>query len=722
MENMGNGTGPTGRTDPVGGDNQAPSGRIFQPDSLRDILDTAIQSNVDSAEVPELDLETPLFAGGSANDYMHQDILARMRNSNFWPGCATPTYFPPSAHLESARTNYGLFGPTSFGYFPSHHHHHHHPSQVSSNRYSPPFHPATSGSRSSGTSFNMRLPIDPGPETGDGTNSAIRTRSYSRPPRSSEEAVSGWNNFYHAPHYTSGSSERDTRSGFNRKRHHNCDIHRLPKKPTHLDGAQSSPTLGPTDHRTIKREPMSVRTRAVIKSEPEEAIPGVNRARECGLGLVKKEEKDVPTTKSEYAGSKRNDNSNVRVKQEGPCSCDVCFPNLGEGRKPLKNCCSSCQSQQQIFKKEPRDGTGVKQEAVVKEEKDNLAASKKCENSVPPQAQPLEEPMPGPSGLNRHLQELQNENNDRYNKRGNRRLRRYSRYAYDGDDYDSDDTSDDDTDDDEMPNTGEMDCDLNNLTSVDVEPVNTTDIIRDAERNVSGSNLNDSSQAIPLVINSSTSSVEEVLNNRVDSGPAEGMERRDRSNEQSQSQPESQPRQKSDVLSAPDLQLDWVTDTSSISDESDVVLIDQQEEDGREPIDLTNESDEDAILGRRDRSRSRSLGRSPLFERRAFLRNTSPPFDAGGSSRTTGFMPCGSSSGRNSNLYRTGDSNSPIPHHHHMHSHYRPRPQYSPVPTPRHFRSFRQLNADNSNSSSGANARRMNSWNSMVDHRGRIQV
>lgn len=739
MGSMGNGTAPAaGATDgaAAGADGQqASSGRIFQPDTLRDILDTAIQSNVDSAEVPELDLEAPLFAGGSSHDYMPSLILPRVRSSNFYDSLP---YFPPSAHLETARTNYGLFGPTSFGYFPSHQHHHHHPSQQASSPsysgYSPTYRPAMPDARSSGASpFNVRMPadVDPSPRNTDSTNSAIRSRSYSRPPRSSEEAISRVlrGMVDHPPHYTNGSNDHDNRGGFNRKRHHNCDIHNRPKKPQ-VDGTQAPVSNGATDYRPIKREPPPIRPHPLIKVEADRPVPEVDRSRQYLLGAIKKEEKPIPIAKKETVENRTSGDCSGKIKQEVPCSCDFCFPNLGEERKPIKNCCSNCQqNQQQLIKKEPKysvpvDGANVKKESGIKEEKAFASESKIDGNNVPSEATVPEEPMPGPSGLNRHLQELQDEANEsRYAKRGNRRMRRYSRYAYDDDDYDSDDTSDDDTDDDDdegdgrnnTGNNGEMDCDLTSLTNVEVDPVNTTDIIKEAELDSAGPNLNDCVNANLLVINSSSSSVEEVANTSGEAMQGEYIERLDRTNEQqTQSELDSQQQRKSDVLSAPDLQLDWLSDTSSISDESDVVLIDQQPEDGREPIDLTNESDEDGDPGRGDRSRSRSLGQSPsLFERRPLLRTTISPCWTGGSSRTTGFMPCGSTTGgRNSSMFRMGESSSSIPHHHHMHTHHAPQQQHSPIPSQRHFRSFRQWNADSANSSNSAGGRKMNSWNS----------
>ncbi|XP_058055849.1 E3 ubiquitin-protein ligase Arkadia [Anopheles bellator] len=55
------------------------------------------------------------------------------------------------------------------------------------------------------------------------------------------------------------------------------------------------------------------------------------------------------------------------------------------------------------------------------------------------------------------------------------------------------------------------------------------------------------------------------------------------------------PKPTTDALAAPDLQLDWITDTSSISgDSDDVIMVENASSDvTREPIDLTNDSEDD---------------------------------------------------------------------------------------------------------------------------------
>ncbi|XP_058824078.1 uncharacterized protein LOC131684867 [Topomyia yanbarensis] len=671
----------------------------FQPDSLRDILDTAIQ---------ELDQEVPMF--GTTNSITRPMMLPRGRHTNFYDSLS---YFPPSAPMDTTRTNYGLFGPTSFGYFPSHYHQHHHPPQPhipSSNRYSPSYQHASSGARSSG--FNMRQPadVDYGPRSGNGTNSAIRSRSYSRPPRSTEDIDPNWNN-HNFHHYSHGSaSARDGRSGFTRKRQHNCDMCCRPKKPAQAEGLQTPHHSGLANHRSIKIEPPSPSRppREPIKIEPTEpAIAQANRFREILSGAIKKEEKVSLPAKVESNGIKEEKPSVSKVKQEGPCGCDFCFPNLGEDRKPTKNYCSNCHNQQQsIVKNEPK--IDASSGAVnMKKESVHVKTEKISTNDAPTQeVAHVEEPMPGPSGLNRILEIQRN----RYLKHQNRRIRRFSRYVYDDDDdddYDSDDSSDNDTDNDADRNNSvsnvEAECDLSGLANVEVDAVNTTDIIRETDADNFDLNVNDSAAKNGLVINTSSSSVEEVANRNEEADvSAEKTSRLDRSNEQRDKPPDSNEQQrKSDVLSAPDLQLDWVTDTSSISDESDVVLIDQQPEDGREPIDLTN-SDDDAD---RNRNRSRESDHSPpLFARRSYGRGTMLASPTGESNRTAGFMHCASSGGRNSASlpFRMDESGPSTAHHHH---------QFPPVRPQRHFRSFPQWNLDSPSSSPGA-GRRMNSWNS----------
>ncbi|XP_055634611.1 uncharacterized protein LOC129774723 isoform X2 [Toxorhynchites rutilus septentrionalis] len=650
-------------------------------------------------------------------------MLPRVRNSNFYD---TVPFFPPSAHIESARTNYGLFGPASYGYFPSHHHHHqhqhhhhHNPSQAapSSSRYSPSYYPDTASvPRSSGSSFNVRPPVETEAGLGlnDGTNSAIRPRSYTRPPRSSEEIGSGWNNhsFHYMPHYMNGGT-----GGYNRKRHHNCDMHSRSKKPSQVEGAHAPPTTRPVDQRPTKPGNLTARTRPLIKTEPTEATQETDRVQHCVIGAVKKECKPMLITKTENVEERAAHESSVNIKKEGPCSCSFCSSNLAEDSKPSKNCTANCQNHSQQVKQEldndaPPNGTTIKKEAVVKKENVCKSEAEESEKNIPSITSPEEEePQPGPSGLNRHLQDLRDgENEGRFTKGGDRRIKRYTRYEYN--DYESDDSSDEDTDEEYALNAKNNsssdignDCNLSSLTNVEVEPVNTTDIIQEAELD----NTLELSSSKLLVLNSSSSSVEEVINPKDENEEASGgTEKPVQSNKQSQSEADSGQQRKSDVLSAPDLQLDWVTDTSSISDESDVVLIDQSPDDGREPIDLTNESDEESASARGARSRSRSMGRSPsMFERRPqqYVRATISPSGIGASDRSTGFMPCGSSSRRDA--FRTGeDTNGPNPYHH-LHAHNTSQQHSTPNPSQRHFRSLRQWNMDGH----GSFMRRMNTWN-----------
>lgn len=660
MGSMGNGTDPDGDGGGSGGaagDQAGSSAGRFQPDTLRDILDTAIQSEVDSAEVNDLDLESPLFAsGGSSSHDMPPLFLPRIRNSgNNYTMYDSIPYYPPAGLLESAvRTNFGLFGPTSFGYFPPHHHHHHHhhhshqqtsgvaagappalmPTGTSSNRYSPT------------TAVETRSPWIPQiVEGGDGTNSAIRSRSYSRRPPTDN---GGWNQGGgYTPHYSGRSS-----SGYNRKRHHNCEVSNRPKKPAHVSGP-SPPVAGtPPEQRVIKREPRPV------KVEPDEQEPprGV---------VIKKEEVRSPKPDSPKHGA----TVKVEPDQGGPCSCEVCFPSLGEDRKPAKGCC--CQNKVVVKsepKKEPAAGEddAVKQEVIsVKQESEVKQKSEKSQQDVP-----AEEPMPGPSGLNRHATELFRPEPSR--------VRRY---------YNSDDSSDEDDDSDNgnlngmnvsEGGGGDTDCNLSSLTNVEVDAVNTTEIIQEAE----GDNAVNLGQSV-LVINSSTSSVEGEV------GDASNQE-------------DVKPRA-SDVLSAPDLQLDWVTDTSSISDESDVVLIDHQGEDNeREPIDLTN-SDDERELERLERDRrnpsgglsgsggsagSSIFGRRPLYMNGMMLPN-----------RSGVYLRCGSPAGR----FRTNEQNSSVPHNHHpLPISQRHHQQHSPNFSQRSFRhGFRSFNSEAAAAGSG---------------------
>lgn len=689
-----------------GGNNQPAVARIFSPDSLRDILNTAIQSNVDNAEVPELELE-PLFASGSSYDYSHPLFLPRLRNSHFYD--AAPPYFPPSAHIETSRTNYGLFGPSSFGYFPAHHHHHHHSTQSSNSRYSPSY--PSSGSRSAGNAYHNRIPVESsGAGPGDSNNSAIRSRSYSRqPPRSSEEAVSGWNNFHHTPHYTNGNSDRDHRGSFNRKRHYNCDTHRLSKKlpQAPLELTSSTPVSGSSDPKVIRKPQCNGRHRPIIKTEPNNSPSHTIRNRDPVT--VKKEEK-LPVVKREITEEKNNNGSAVSIKQEDVCSCEACCPNVGEGRRILKNCCASCQNQG-VIKNEPQEISNVKHEITVKDEKPVIESFTEAQpkKDVPPEISTVtDEPMPGPSGLNRHLQTFQNDLNC---KTGDRRVRRYSRYAYDDDDdYDSDDSSYDDLENTDshaenntntsiVTNIAETDCDLSSLSNVDVEPVDTTAIIQDAERDTSAHN--DAAEGSLLMVNSTSDSAEDVKSIG-DAAVTEQLECLTEREDNAQQQP------KSDVLSAPDLQLDWVTDTSSISDESDVVLVDQHGENSREPIDLTNESDDEIGITQRNRSRSRSIGRSPsLLGRMAFLQSNWSNNGGDITSRTAAFQPLIGVMNRSPNASRTVDQHH-TPRQQHVHTHHG-QPQH-PISMQRHFRSFRPWDPENPDSLNSSN-RRMNNWN-----------
>ncbi|KAL1379300.1 hypothetical protein pipiens_003818 [Culex pipiens pipiens] len=475
---------------------------------------------------PDLDLEPPLFASGSSSshDLLPQLFVPRMHRTTSSLYDSIP-YYPPTVAMEpvAARTNFGLFGPTPFGYFPPHHHHHHHhhhqgagssssaagpPASLltttsSSSRYSPTapmYLPSARLPQQQHHQQQYRVPPMVNIES-DGTNSAIRSRSFSRRPPQNDE----WNGSY-SPHYSSGRS-----SGYNRKRHHNCEVANRPKKPAHVSGP--SPEHGSS--RVIKREPTPhggsrppPPRQQPIKTEPVEQQSSTPRA------VIKKE---------------------VKIEGGPPCSCEVCFPSLGEDRKPSKSCCSRCLNKPPVVKSEPKKEPAEEQVGAVKQEVISVKQEAEVKQEPPVVADvvapPSEEPMPGPMMIRATMKTTTTT----------------------------------------MMMTRKGEGNLSGLTNVEVDAVNTTEIIQEAE---------EGGQSGVLVINSSTSSVEE----------------------------DEKPRA-SDVLSAPDLQLDWVTDTSSISDESDVVLIDHQADDEeREPIDLTNSDDERELGGRRDRDRNRSGG------------------------------------------------------------------------------------------------------------------
>lgn len=706
MGSMSNGTDPNGsgvgdsRTGDGDGQAVSSSGR-FHPDSLRDILDTAIQSEFEPVEVPDLDLEPPLFASGSSSshDMIPQLFLPRIRTTTSSLYDSMP-YYPPAASLmePAARTNFGLFGPTPFGYFPpQHHHHHHHHHQAaslltttsSSSRYSPPamYLPVagTSGSRSPPYRVPPLVNVETGPN--DGTNSAIRSRSHSRrpqddPPSSSSSSSSGWSsNYNHSPHYSSGRS-----FGYNRKRHNNCEVTNRPKKPAHVSGP-SSPSLTPSEHRVIKREPTNVTRppRTEIKPEPVEQL--------SPTAVIKKEEKSEEGSPGHAV--KREQNATVKIEPDHrggpPCSCEVCFPNLGEDRKPAKTCCSRCLNKQPredavMVKSEPKKepcADVVEEDNAVKQEVISVKQEKKIKQEpVADVPLPSEEPMPGPSGLNRHNA------SDLFPPEPSRPRRFYN----------SDDSSDDDDDDADGEgnlNAGDTDCNLSSLTNVEVDAVNTTEIIQEANEIEDGTGVNLGQNV--LVINSSTSSVEE-----------DGTVDRD------DKKPSGSGQRASDVLSAPDLQLDWVTDTSSISDESDVVLIDHQTDDNeREPIDLTN-SDDERELWRRDRERDRisspsmaGYGETMFGRRSLYATGMMLP------SRPTVFLPCGSPAGRSSSMFQ----GSTVPHNHHPPSHTQYVPssiaprhqhqQHSPNYSQRSFRQgFRSFNPEGNGSFNGFVVRR----------------
>lgn len=421
----------------------------------------------------------------------------------------------------------------------------------------------------------------------------------------------------------------------------------------------SPPAAGtPPEQRIIKREP-----RPVVKAEPNEEPPRL------AVAVIKKEEVRSPKPHSPENG--------VTVKVEpnqGPCSCEVCFPSLGEDRKPAKGCC--CQNKPQVVvksepKTEPAVGTG---EYTVKQEVISVKQEREVKQEVKSQSVPEEEPMPGPSGLNRHATELFRPEPSR--------ARRY---------YNSDDSSDEDDDDDDGAaddghlnamnvsdgGGGDTDCNLSSLTNVEVDAVNTTEIIQEAE----GDNAANLGQSV-LVINSRSSSVEGEVSDATSQKDVKPARQR-----------------ASDVLSAPDLQLDWVTDTSSISDESDVVLIDHQaEDDDREPIDLTNSDDERELerlerdnrnLGGNGGSAGSSMfGRRPLYMNGMMLPN-----------RPTVYLPCGSPAGR----FRMSDQNSFVPQNRHPPVPQRNHQQHSPNYSQRSFRhGFRSFNPEAGSSNYGS--------------------
>lgn len=665
----GGGGGGGGATGDGDGQAASASGR-FQPDSLRDILDTAIQSEFEPVEVPDLDLEPPLFASGSSSshDLLPQLFVPRMHRTTSSLYDSIP-YYPPTvaALMEpvAARTNFGLFGPTAFGYFPPHHHHHHHhhhqgagPSSAAA-AAGPPGSLLTTTSSSSRYSPtapmylpSTRLPqqqyrVPPMVNTeSDGTNSAIRSRSFSRRPPQDDE----WNSSY-SPHYSSGRS-----SGYNRKRHHNCEVANRPKKPAHVSGP-SPPAPEHSSSRVIKREPTTHGGTRPPRQQPIKTEPVEQSS--TPRAVIKKEE----------------GNATVKIEGGPPCSCEVCFPSLGEDRKPSKSCCSRCLNKPPVVKSEPKKEPAEEQVGAVKQEV--ISVKQEAEVKQEPAAvadvvtAPSEEPMPGPSGLNRRNA------TDLFAPEPSR-PRRY---------YNSDDSSDDEDDDDDDDDDTDGEGNLSGLTNVEVDAVNTTEIIQEAE---------EGGQSGVLVINSSTSSVEE------DGGTVDEKPRA------------------SDVLSAPDLQLDWVTDTSSISDESDVVLVDHQADDEeREPIDLTNSDDERELGGRRDRDRDRSGGAGynggTLFGRRRPLYATGMMLP----SRPTVYLPCGSPAGRSSSMFQ----GSSMPHTHHppsSHTHHVPsvpprhhHQQHSPNFSQRS--SFRNAFQRSFNSPEGSNN---GSFNGFVVRRG----
>lgn len=651
LESMDETTGSSGGAD-SDMHSSSGSGRSFRPDTLRDILNTAILSNVDSGEASELDADTPLFATGGLHDFMPPLVLPRVRiPSNF---NESMPYFPPSAHVETPRTNYGLFGPGPYGYFPSHHPS---PHVLQSNRCTPPF------------LERHQVNIDAPSGSAADSNSAMRQRSYSRPPRSSEEITSSWNNqhFHHTPHYSgAGSADRDGRGSFNRKRHHNCDLYNRPRKSTQLDRPHAHhPNFGSTDHRTIKREPPPRRSRPPVKVEPDESSFSPNRPSNHGLLPIKKEEKP------EISGS-------ARIKRENDCPCSLCSPNRSIDR--------NCQHHHNSIKKEPKvECTNVvKQEPqITKKEKAESNEPQKC---VPTETIPPEEPMPGPSGLNRPLQNLQQD-------RVNKRMRRYSRFSDDDDDDDDDDDYYSNDTDDDSPGAANptktsdgnlmTGLDLSELTGVEVEPINTTDIIYEVDAETSGVNLSNCMNDSMIGINSSTNSVADLVNGQRTNSPQPNDELRpvDRAEVESRKNQESHSQQHtSDVLLAPDLQLDWVTDTSSISDESDVVLLEPDLENGREAIDLTNESEDDGAgtgdgIDDESRNTERSSGAGEHRPRCVV-------------SRPSGFTAYGAHSGGSCSamLPESNSSASQSPHQRLRPFLNLPPQPLSPIPAQRHFR------------------------------------
>lgn len=497
---------------------------------------------------------------------------------------------------------------------------------------------------------------DPIAEPSEVTNSVIRPRSYPRPPRSSEELAPNWSsyNFYQTPHYaTASNGDRDVRGGFNRKRHHNCEVHNRPKKPNQPDRFHSNhPPVGTVIVRQIKRETPPSRSRAPIKIEHGDLAPAPSDPSQL-----------LPVKKEEKIESKDN------VKQENPYACSFCSSNCSMREQ---NCTANHQN---VIKKEPKVECAnlPKQEPQVKKEEDCKVATlgEKASVALPEPGVP-DEPMPGPSGLNRHLVDHILEQGA--SKSSNRRSRRYHRYSYD--DYDTDDT-DEDSDEEiatNVRNSPDID-DFSDLAEVEVEPVNTTDIIRETDTDGPAQVLNGSFNANRQVINSSSISRPGELPSQNN-----GNEHAEVSNGNHE---KSAPQRTSDVLSAPDLQLDWVTDTSSISDESDVVLVDPDGENERDPIDLTNESDDDGGLtaggNMEDREHNNNChGRSSTF----------PPDQKPRvpSRRSSGFMAYNANGGRSSTLPDH------VPQSHQPNSIFRLRNQYrtshSPVPAQRHFRTF----------------------------------
>uniref|UniRef100_A0AAG5CWK6 RING-type E3 ubiquitin transferase n=1 Tax=Anopheles atroparvus TaxID=41427 RepID=A0AAG5CWK6_ANOAO len=386
--------------------------------------------------------------------------------------------------------------------------------------------------------------------------------------------------------------------------------------PSTAETGQEQRGAGQGEEPMVKAEPTDQSTQTIVSDE----VPLTPPAQPVGDGSVVKQE--PPPSGSEQLEDDRTQDSlpNTQPAGEGE---DV-FKS-----EPLAN--ENVAEPDETTQEEEPVRDAISDEPTVVEERRELLQEEKNDgestlNEPPPSAPAanvvryagkFDPSVPGPSGLNRMPPRCQRACHQatpcrvvpRRRRRGRRR-RSFDTFDEDADDDDDDDDDDeDDGDEDEVVQHPRhaVDSDDGMEEVIYVGPYSSTE-----RKNLSGSpepagDQTNGSKPMPSTTDGVTadaggsSSTTEPLSDAPEATESSGQ-RKPNDTSWVETETRRTVKQVLDALDAPDLQLDWVTDTSSISDDSDdVIMVENGAQGGlrdREPIDLTNDSEEDEIVYR----------------------------------------------------------------------------------------------------------------------------